>query len=43
MPVPQENLLFVERAEEPVLENGARCDDQQHGESVRVFDQATLR
>jgi hypothetical protein len=26
MPVPQENLLFVERAEEPVLENGARCE-----------------
>ncbi len=26
MPVPQENLLFVERAGEPVLENGARCE-----------------
>jgi hypothetical protein len=25
MPVPQENLSFVERAPEPVLENGARC------------------
>ncbi|MEG4303947.1 hypothetical protein [Microcoleus sp. D3_18a_C4] len=26
MPVPQENLSFVERAGEPVLENGARCE-----------------
>jgi len=25
-PVPQENLSFVERAEEPVLENGAKCE-----------------
>jgi len=24
MPVPQENSFFVERAEEPVLDNGAR-------------------
>jgi signal transduction histidine kinase len=28
MPVPQENLSFVERAGEPVLENGARCEFQ---------------
>ena len=26
MPVPQENLLFVERGILPVLENGARCE-----------------
>ena len=29
MPVPQENVLFVERAEEPVIENGARCEFNQ--------------
>ncbi|MEG4305492.1 hypothetical protein [Microcoleus sp. D3_18a_C4] len=26
MPVPQENSLFVEQAEKPVPENGARCE-----------------
>ncbi|MEG4839264.1 hypothetical protein [Microcoleus sp. B9-D4] len=25
-PVPQENLLFVEQAQKPVADNGARCE-----------------
>ncbi|WP_445250067.1 hypothetical protein [Microcoleus sp. OTE_8_concoct_300] len=29
MPVPQENLFFVERAEEPVLDNGATSQVKQ--------------
>jgi hypothetical protein len=35
MPVPQENLSFGERAEEPVLENGARCDLKQRCCTIR--------
>jgi len=42
MPVPQENLLFVERASCPFLRMVQDVSDQQHGVSVRVFDQATL-
>jgi hypothetical protein len=32
-PVRQENLLFVEQAGKPVLENGARCEIHQILES----------
>ncbi|MEG4483667.1 hypothetical protein [Microcoleus sp. D2_18a_B4] len=34
MPVPQENSSLVERAGEPVLENGARCELQARTGSV---------
>ena len=37
MPVPQENSFFVERAEEPVLDNGARYQNSYYASTKTLL------